>query len=85
MTAEQKEELRRLSLRWMVDRSALAYNVTSIHAGISREMPATRDEVSEALELLVGLQLLAYVPNKLGGARYYKASAEGILAQERGI
>jgi hypothetical protein len=85
MDPHQKEELRRLSLRWMAERSALAFNARSVHAGVSREFPCTHTETEETLEFLKSSKLLDDVPNSMGGTRYYKINAAGQLAHERGI
>lgn len=85
MDTLQKEELRRLCLGWLADRSALAFNARSVHAGISREMPCTHPETEECLIFLKSSGLLDDVPNSLGGTRYYKINATGTLARESGI
>ena len=84
MTATQKEELRRLCLRWLAERCALAFHGGSVQAGVRREMPCTLDEIEEALLFLASCKLLDPVPNSLGATRYYQANAAGILAYERG-
>ena len=84
MSNEQKEELRRLSLRWLAERAALAFNSSSIHRGVSRDLACTQPEAEAALELLLDLGWLKDVPNKLGAIRYYQVSAAGSLAYERG-
>lgn len=84
MTTEQKEELRRLVLRFLAERAALSYNSASVQRGVSREMAHTVPEAADALELLLDLGLVKLVPNTLGAARYYKISAAGTLAYERG-
>ncbi len=85
MDTHQKEELRRLCLRWMAERSALAFNARSVHAGTARDVRATLPEVEETLEFLKSSRLLDDVPNSLGGTLYYKINAAGTLAHERGI
>ena len=84
MTSQQKEELRRLVLRFMAERAALSYNAASVQRGVGREMAHTQPEAAEALELLLDLGWLKLVPNSLGAARYYQISAAGTLAYERG-
>ncbi len=84
MTNTQKEELRRQTRDWMAARAALAFNATSVHRGVSREMPCTIPEVEEAMLFLFSLRLLDEVRNSLGAVRYFQINAAGILASERG-
>lgn len=84
MNPQQKEELRRLVLRFLAERAALSYNADSVQRGVSREMAHTLPEAADALELLLDLGYLRLTENKLGAARYYKISAAGTLAYERG-
>lgn len=84
MTAEQKEELRRGLRGWLADRCALAFNASSIHRGISREVRCTVPEVEESLFLLRGLRQVTATPSQLGSTLYYQITAEGTLAHERG-
>ena len=84
MNPQQKEELRRLVLRYLAERAALSYNSASVQRGVSREMAHTIPEAAEALELLLDLGFLKLVPNELGASRYYRISAAGTLAYERG-
>ncbi len=84
MTNTQKEELRRLVLGWLAQRAALAFNVSSVQRGVSREMAATEPEVLEALLFLESQTLLQIVPNSLGATRYFQITATGTLVYERG-
>ena len=84
MDTEKKEELRRLCLRWMSERSALAFNARSVHAGTARDFSATCAEVEEALQFLLSSGMLDNIPNGMGGTRYYKVNAKGILSYESG-
>ncbi len=84
MTPEQKEQLRRLVLRFMAERAALSYNSASVQRGVSREMACTVPEITDALELLLDLGLLKRIENRLGAARYYQITAAGTLAYESG-
>ena len=84
MNSQQKEELRRLILRFLAERAALSYNSASVQRGVSREMAHTIPEAAEALELLLDLGFLKIIPNTFGASKYYKISATGTLAYERG-
>lgn len=84
MSPDQKEELRRLCLRFLASRSAVAMNCVSVHQGVRREMPCTEEEVEEQLMFLRSSGLLDEVPNRMGSRRYYQANAAGVLAFERG-
>lgn len=84
MDLHQKEELRRLCLRWMADRSALAFNARSVHEGTKRDIAATLPEIEEALLFLQSSGMLDAVPNKMGGTKYFQANAAGILSRESG-
>lgn len=84
MTQLQKEELRRLTLGWLAERAALAFSAASIHRGVNRELPHTPADAEAALSMLLDLGLLREVPNRLGATRYYKISAAGTIAHERG-
>jgi len=85
MDLYQKEELRRLCLRWMAERSALAFNARSVHAGISRDMAVTHPETEEALDFLHSSGMLDNIPNGMGGTKYYKVNAKGTLSHEAGF
>ena len=85
MDTHQKEELRRLVLRWMAERSALAFNGRSVHAGTARDFSATCAEVEEALLFLLSSGMLDNIPNGMGGTKYYKVNAKGILSYEAGF
>jgi hypothetical protein len=84
MDNEQKEELRRLCLRWLADRSALAFNARSVHEGTKRDISATLPETEEALFFLQSSGLIVNVPNEMGGTKYYQVNAAGILRRESG-
>jgi hypothetical protein len=85
MDDHQKEELRRLCLRYMVERSALAFNARSVHEGTKRDISATHPEIEEALLFLASSGLLDKIPNKMGGVKYYQINAAGILSHEGGF
>jgi hypothetical protein len=84
MNPDQKEELRRLCLRFLAARSAAAFNCVSVHQTVRREMACTEEEVEEQLIFLRSSGLADEVPNRMGSRKYYQANAAGVLAFERG-
>ena len=84
MNALDKEELRRLTLNYLYERSALAFEAGAVQRSVSRKMRCTVGEVEDALVFLHDAGLVRLVPNKLGGTKYYQISSEGSLAVERG-
>lgn len=84
MNQMQKEELRRLVRTWLAERGALSFNAHSVHRGVSREIACTEPEVEDALTLLTGMGQVSAAHSELGSTLYYKVTAAGILANERG-
>ena len=84
MNALDKEELRRLTLNYLYERSVLAYEAGAVQRSISRKMRCIVSEVEDALVFLHDAGLVKLAPNKLGGIKYYQISSEGSLAVERG-
>lgn len=85
MDIHHNEELRRIILRYMAERSSLSFNSVTVHHRISREISATIPEVEDALSFLESSGLLDLIPNKLGASKYYKINAAGTLSYESGI
>lgn len=84
MNMATKEELRRLTLGWLNDRAALAFNAPSINRGVCRELPHTIPETEENLAFLHSAGFVAETPNPLGGTKFWKITAAGTIAHERG-
>lgn len=84
MNTPTREELRRLTLGWLCDRAALAFNAASINRGVSRELPHTVPETEDTVAFLESAGFVAEVPNALGGTRFWKITAAGMIAHERG-
>ena len=84
MNAEETEELRRLVRRHLAERPAIALNVTQIHHGISRQISCTVPEVEAACILFKGLGQMEEIYNTFGSLKYFKITAPGTLAYERG-
>ena len=85
MNLQQKEELRRLVLRFMAERSALSFHAVSVQSRIAHDFAATVEQTAEALSFLKSSGLLDIVENKMGGTIYYKVNAPGILSYESGF
>ena len=81
----QKEELRRLCLRFFAERSALPFSAQSVHTRISLEIRCTIPEVEDAVFFLHSSGLLDEVENRMGGTRYFRVNAKGILSYETGF
>jgi len=81
----RSEDCRHGTLAFLADRPAVAHSADAIRRGVNREGgDFTRDEITAAAELLIGLALASETPDPLGSTRYYKISAQGTLAHERG-
>jgi hypothetical protein len=84
MNIATREELRRLTLGWLDDRAALAFNAASINRGVNREMSHTIPETEETIAFLASAGFVAETPNPLGGTKFWKITAAGTIAHERG-
>jgi hypothetical protein len=86
--AGQKEELRHAALEYLAARHPAAMTVRACHRTIAREIGSeiTEEDVEAALELLAALRppLAACVRDALGATKYWRATATGVLAFERG-
>lgn len=81
----RKEEARHGALAFLAERPAVSHSVAAIRRGVNREGgDFSEPEIREAAELLAGLELAEVTPDPLGSTRYYKATAAGVLAHERG-
>jgi hypothetical protein len=82
----RREECRRDALAWTAERQAAAHHPKSIRRGLNagHEHDYTDEEVEAALAFLTSAKLVTIVEEKLGATKYYQATAEGVLASERG-
>lgn len=76
-------------LEYLADRSTLAFEVPAIHRWITTrrtdldETPGEQD-VKEALLFLEGSGYVAGTPHPMGATLYWRVTAAGTVARERG-
>jgi predicted dienelactone hydrolase len=79
-------EIRRTVRGYLAERPSVAQSPDTITARLRREHGFTEDEVKDACVVLTALRHLSESTDPLGGSlRYYRATAEGILAHEAGF
>ncbi len=88
MTAQQNEALRKAVLHCLAIRSPTALPMSAIRSRLvgDREVDFQfgTDDLSAALNFLRGLGYVRFTHDDLGSTSYWLATAEGILADERG-
>ena len=84
MNAEDTEELRRLVRKHLAERPSVALNANSIQSAVAREIRCTIPEVEDACQLFKGLGHIEQIHNTFGSVKYFKITATGLLAHERG-
>ena len=80
---ERREECRREVLRFLADRSVLAFRAETIRNALHREYKFKLDEIESALEFERGAGRVAVEPHAQGATRFYRITSEGILFHER--
>ncbi len=81
----QQEECRHDCLAFLAARSTLCFPAEAVQRGCRREgADWSQENIRAALELLVGLDLATATRDSLGSTYYYKITAAGVLAFERG-
>jgi len=83
-TQEKREDCRREVRRYLADRPSLAFRTETIRRNVDREFDFTLDEVRDALAFLASAKQVEIEPESLGATEYFKITAAGILAHERG-
>jgi hypothetical protein len=85
LTAEEKEDLRKVALNVLASRHPTAWPVPGIRRRCETELAftVTNEDVTAALELLQGLGFVAHETESLGSTKYWHATAEGVLHIER--
>lgn len=72
----------------LVAAQTVALNADMVMRRVQRarviDFPFAVEDVTAALELLVGLNHAKSEPIELGATKYYQATAAGVLAHERG-
>ena len=78
-------ELRRSIRAHLAERPRIAQSAATTHRHVAREFKATLSDTEDAIAVLVALKQLSKDHDPLGGSTlYYQATADGILAHERG-
>lgn len=81
---ERHEDSRREVLRFLTSRHLLAHSPRAVRTGVNREgFDFGKDEILSALEILCGLGLVIAKFEQLGSSKYYQATAQGVIEQER--
>jgi len=83
---ERREECRRSTLGFLAVRQATAHHPKTIRRALNagHEHDFTDDEVTAALTYLLSAGFVTAIPDGLGATLYYRATAAGVLAHERG-
>jgi len=69
----------------LAERPSVAQSSATIHRHVAREFGASPKDTENAIAVLEAMKQLKSSPDPMGGAvRYYQATADGILAHERG-
>ncbi len=78
-------DFRRAVRAHLAERPSVAQSAVTVHRHVGREFPVTLQETTAALDVLVTFGHLKSTKDPLGGRLiYYQATADGILAHERG-
>ncbi|MGC3991619.1 MAG: hypothetical protein QM796_18410 [Chthoniobacteraceae bacterium] len=83
MSAVRHELCRHEALRWLAERSPLAFSAATIRRRLNVEFDFTSQEVEAALAFLVSFEHVSARPDDLGSTLYFQATASGVLAHER--
>jgi hypothetical protein len=81
---ERREDCRHEVRRYLADRSSLAFRADTIQHYLDREWKFTIAEVRDALAFLVSAKQAEIEPEPCGATEYFKITATGTLAHERG-
>lgn len=82
--AEKNEECRREVRAYLADRPSVALSAGTIRRGLQAEWNYNAEEITNALGFLRSLDQVAQTRAELGSTLYYRISATGTLAHERG-
>jgi hypothetical protein len=78
-------DFRRAVRGHLAERPAVAQSAETIHRHLRREHGCTLPEIENALTVLIAFKHLKTSQDAMGGRTlFYQATAEGILAHERG-
>jgi len=81
---EQREDCRREVRRYLAERPQLAFRDQTIQQKLHLENDFTIAQVRDALVFLVSDKQVEIEPEELGATPYYKITANGMRAHERG-
>lgn len=85
MEDSDKPSLRRAVRAHLAERPSVSQSAATVHRHVGAEYGASVAEVESACGVLVSMGQLSSHHDPLGGSvKYYKATADGILAHERG-
>lgn len=88
LTQPQREELRYAVREQLVAAQTVALTADMVARRVTRarivDFKFEVSDIEAALTLLVGLGQAKESPASLGATKYYQATAEGVLAHERG-
>jgi hypothetical protein len=87
LTPTEKETLRHAILEYLVERARFYFEPAAIARALPRrsyvDFPIDADNVREALSFLEEMKHVQSTVDALGSTKTFKASAQGILAEER--
>lgn len=88
LSQPQREDLRYAVREQLVAAATVALNADMILRRVARarvvDFPIEPTDIAAALSFLVSLGQISSAPDELGSTPYYQATAQGILAHERG-
>lgn len=88
LSQTEKEELRTAVREQLCVAARVAFPADTIHRRVERQrlldFDFTPADVADALALLVSLDHATQLPHELGATPHYQATAQGVLAYERG-
>jgi hypothetical protein len=86
LTPDQREQLRHVLLEALVVRAPAAYPLRALRRAIAHDVPfpCGDADLEAALQFRVDAGHLAVRYDDAGSTRYWRATAEGVLAHERG-
>lgn len=85
MTGQKKKELLRDEvMAYLAERHPLKFDEGQLYRQVAAKLYATEDELRSAIAFRAGLGHAVETVHGSGATKYYAATAEGILAHERG-
>jgi len=81
---ERREECRREVRRYLAERPSLAFRAETIRRNLAVEFDFSAEEVRDALAFFVSAKQVEIEQDGCGATDYFKITASGTLAHERG-